>query len=155
MMDDRDETQAYADSRCSCGHPKLNHRKTGACMYGLCMCGWRKNEQGQLVEKATGVCHGAKKKGRWKKQWQKAMYGKPCYFCGKQAQTVDHLTARSRGGRNTKNNLVSACHRCNNMKGSKSYDEFIEHCERLMWSEYDRDKGKEVKVIQFPVKIPA
>ncbi len=43
-----------------------------------------------------------------------------CGFCGSRAATVDHLTPKSRGGKDTWANLVSACLTCNNKKANKT-----------------------------------
>ena len=40
-----------------------------------------------------------------------------CAYCGKSASTIDHVLPRSRGGRDTWENLVACCLRCNNAKG--------------------------------------
>ncbi|TFB48909.1 HNH endonuclease [Cryobacterium tagatosivorans] len=40
-----------------------------------------------------------------------------CGYCGKSASTIDHVLPRSRGGRDTWDNLVACCLRCNNVKG--------------------------------------
>lgn len=40
-----------------------------------------------------------------------------CGYCGKSATTIDHVLPRSRGGRDTWENLVACCLRCNNAKG--------------------------------------
>lgn len=54
-----------------------------------------------------------------------------CWFCGvmltgggSQAKTREHLTPRCRGGKGNTENLVKACQRCNNEKGSMSLDEY-------------------------------
>lgn len=68
---------------------------------------------------------------RWKKtpqfeKWRKKQFlkqGGLCWYCQEwlplTKQNVEHKTARSRGGRNNKNNLVLACSACNKEKGSK------------------------------------
>ena len=40
-----------------------------------------------------------------------------CAYCAKSASTIDHVLPRSRGGRDTWENLVACCLRCNNSKG--------------------------------------
>ena len=40
-----------------------------------------------------------------------------CAYCGRSAATIDHVLPRSRGGRDTWENLVACCLRCNNTKG--------------------------------------
>lgn len=39
-----------------------------------------------------------------------------CQYCGKPAETVDHLVPRSRGGKHCWENVVAACKRCNGKK---------------------------------------
>ena len=39
-----------------------------------------------------------------------------CQYCGADAETVDHVVPRSRGGRHTWDNVVAACRRCNGGK---------------------------------------
>lgn len=41
-----------------------------------------------------------------------------CFYCGEPGTTRDHVQPRSCGGSNTTDNLVSACARCNSLKGS-------------------------------------
>ena len=47
-----------------------------------------------------------------------------CQYCGKKPLskelTLDHVVPKSRGGKNTWENLVSACKKCNQKKGSKT-----------------------------------
>ena len=56
-----------------------------------------------------------------KTQWwrQKCSRG-VCYYCRNHfpahALTMDHIVPLARGGRSTKNNLVTACKECNNQK---------------------------------------
>ncbi|MCU1634976.1 MAG: endonuclease, partial [Cryobacterium sp.] len=46
-----------------------------------------------------------------------------CCYCGKSASTIDHVLPRSRGGRDTWDNLVACCLRCNNVKGDQTPSE--------------------------------
>ena len=41
-----------------------------------------------------------------------------CVYCGQQADTVDHVVARSKGGTDALHNLVAACRRCNTLRGT-------------------------------------
>jgi 5-methylcytosine-specific restriction endonuclease McrA len=43
-----------------------------------------------------------------------------CGYCGKSATTIDHVLPRSRGGRDSWENLVACCLRCNNAKGDRT-----------------------------------
>ena len=51
--------------------------------------------------------------------------GHKCQYCGATSVTltVDHIMPKSRGGEDSWENLVSACLRCNNVKGSQTPDE--------------------------------
>ena len=43
-----------------------------------------------------------------------------CQYCGcKRNLTIDHVHPQSKGGRNTWENLVTACMACNQKKGSR------------------------------------
>jgi 5-methylcytosine-specific restriction endonuclease McrA len=43
-----------------------------------------------------------------------------CGYCGSAASTIDHVMPRSRGGKDTWENLVACCLRCNNLKGDRT-----------------------------------
>ncbi|WP_201518179.1 HNH endonuclease [Gulosibacter hominis] len=43
-----------------------------------------------------------------------------CAYCGQFANTVDHVMPRSRGGRDSWENLVACCLECNNIKGDRT-----------------------------------
>lgn len=55
----------------------------------------------------------------------------PCYFCGEQAQTLDHFYPRAKGGKSDDANLVAACYTCNGLKSDRTYDELIAYCVHL------------------------
>lgn len=52
-----------------------------------------------------------------------------CQYCGKKSSllTVDHVIPRSRGGKNYWDNVVTACTKCNNLKGNKTLSEANMH----------------------------
>ena len=50
--------------------------------------------------------------------------GNTCQYCGAESNlTIDHVVPKSRGGRDTWENLVAACVTCNNQKGDATPDE--------------------------------
>ncbi len=49
--------------------------------------------------------------------------GHRCAYCRRSATTVDHVVPRSRGGRDSWDNLVACCVRCNNVKGDRTPEE--------------------------------
>ncbi len=46
-----------------------------------------------------------------------------CAYCGKQAETIDHVVPRSKGGPSDWYNLVACCVHCNHRKGDKSLNQ--------------------------------
>ncbi len=48
-----------------------------------------------------------------------------CQYCGLKSSslTVDHVVPKSRGGRDSWENLVAACHSCNTRKGDRTPEE--------------------------------
>jgi 5-methylcytosine-specific restriction endonuclease McrA len=48
-----------------------------------------------------------------------------CQYCGtsKQPLTIDHVVPKNKGGKDTWSNLVTACQRCNNLKGNKNLED--------------------------------
>jgi 5-methylcytosine-specific restriction endonuclease McrA len=43
-----------------------------------------------------------------------------CAYCKRSANTIDHVQPKSRGGKDTWENLVACCLKCNNIKGDKT-----------------------------------
>jgi 5-methylcytosine-specific restriction endonuclease McrA len=46
-----------------------------------------------------------------------------CGYCAGAATTIDHITPRSRGGKDSWENLVACCLKCNNVKGDRTPSE--------------------------------
>ena len=46
-----------------------------------------------------------------------------CAYCQKSANTIDHVQPKSRGGKDTWENLVACCLKCNNAKGDRTLAE--------------------------------
>jgi 5-methylcytosine-specific restriction endonuclease McrA len=72
------------------------------------------------------------RKSRW---WQQKLAAEICYYCGRQFKskelTMDHVVPLSRGGRSTKDNLVSSCKECNNKKKTLLPMEWEEYLQSL------------------------
>lgn len=45
--------------------------------------------------------------------------GNRCQYCGREADSIDHVVPRSRGGIHAWENVVAACRRCNLAKGAR------------------------------------
>jgi 5-methylcytosine-specific restriction endonuclease McrA len=47
-----------------------------------------------------------------------------CQYCGSEKDlTLDHVVPKSKGGKTSWKNLITACHRCNTIKGNKTPEE--------------------------------
>lgn len=49
--------------------------------------------------------------------------GHACQYCGRPADSLDHVTPRSRGGAHTWDNVVACCRSCNVRKGNRTPSE--------------------------------
>lgn len=57
---------------------------------------------------------------KWSKSGVLRRDGFTCAFCLSKATTIDHITPRSHGGKNTWRNTISACSPCNNKKADRT-----------------------------------
>lgn len=55
-----------------------------------------------------------------------------CWFCGREAKTIDHATPRSQGGINQIDNLLPACVWCNNTKADQSVRSYRKYLKALV-----------------------
>jgi 5-methylcytosine-specific restriction endonuclease McrA len=46
--------------------------------------------------------------------------GGKCAYCGKTANTIDHIVPKSKGGENSYQNCVASCMKCNSHKSNRS-----------------------------------
>lgn len=60
------------------------------------------------------------KKVVWSKRNVLARDKHKCQYCGTKADTIDHVTPKSKGGRNGWLNTVAACKPCNTKKDNKT-----------------------------------
>jgi 5-methylcytosine-specific restriction endonuclease McrA len=54
------------------------------------------------------------------------LHGRKCRYCGRAADTADHIIPRHKGGTDDASNLVAACRTCNCSKGVERLPEEIE-----------------------------
>lgn len=56
-----------------------------------------------------------------------------CQYCStpldKYNLTIDHIVPKSKGGKSDVENLLSACSRCNSIKGPLELEQFLEKCQ--------------------------
>ena len=63
-----------------------------------------------------------------------------CSYCGKQAQEIDHIVPRSKGGTDSVNNLTASCRSCNEKKSNLSLKAFS----KLMNKDYSHLEPKKL-----------
>lgn len=72
------------------------------------------------------------RKSRW---WQQKLSTGVCYYCGKSFEskdlTMDHIVPLARGGRSTKDNIVTCCKACNTKKKTLLPIEWEEYMNKL------------------------
>jgi 5-methylcytosine-specific restriction endonuclease McrA len=56
--------------------------------------------------------------------------GGRCQYCGKRAESIDHVVPRSRGGEHIWENVVAACRRCNTNKRDRLLEDSGMHLRR-------------------------
>lgn len=61
---------------------------------------------------------------KWRKIRERVLTrdGYVCQYCGKVANTVDHIVPRRLGGDDSMDNLVASCRRCNSRKGGRFFE---------------------------------
>jgi len=72
------------------------------------------------------------RKSRW---WQQKLSTGVCYYCGRFFEskdlTMDHIVPLARGGRSTKDNIVTCCKECNTKKKNLLPIEWEEYMDKL------------------------
>lgn len=90
---------------------------------------------GQMTE-ARRIKNGSVKRNKIRKSLRLAIYlrdGMACVYCKRNLKTaapaelsVDHIICRSHGGKDTADNLVLACNRCNSSRQNKTLVQFAD-----------------------------
>ena len=64
-----------------------------------------------------------------------------CAYCGSEENiTIDHVLARSKGGKDTTKNMVCCCHSCNHNKGHQPWKDWYFSQEFFDIDRYERIK---------------
>jgi len=78
-----------------------------------------------------------------------------CYYCGhlfkrsgEFCRTFDHVIPVAKGGRSTKDNLVVACRRCNNLKSDLTLYETVGRINDRLRFATDKKEIEELKVLR-------
>lgn len=92
---------------------------------------WKKNNPIKVL--MSGHTRRAKKRkvinDLTEEQWKFVVdsYSGKCVYCGKPADSMDHVVPISKGGGHTQENVVPACLSCNSKKNNKSLLMFLYH----------------------------
>lgn len=58
----------------------------------------------------------------WSRRWVLIRDNYTCSYCKGYADTIDHVHPQSKGGKNSYENCVASCKKCNNKKGDRSLE---------------------------------
>lgn len=75
-----------------------------------------------------------------------SLWDSKCAYCGRPADTLDHVKPRHRGGTTTATNLVPACRACNQHKGSDTWFEWFRS--QPTWTE-----SRELSILAWIAKL--
>lgn len=76
---------------------------------------------------------------------------KMCAYCGRAANTVDHIVPKSKGGTEINSNLVACCKRCNNKKTNST----PEQAKMTFWKGFNLNNIKNNNEITPPSPSPS
>ncbi len=98
--------------------------------------------------KGENVIFAGDKAGKRKKftpSMRRMVYAKDhgcCYICGKPVLPacfeIEHKIPLSKGGTNDISNLYTACHICNTMKNSMSFEDFLHKASEIVYYQLDK-----------------
>lgn len=82
-------------------------------------------------------------------------FGRRCAYCGKEGipLEVEHVVPRSRGGSNRASNLALACRECNEAKGNKLPDEWLDELKKSKRSA-DKKRAENLERVLNQIKEP-
>jgi 5-methylcytosine-specific restriction endonuclease McrA len=63
-------------------------------------------------------------------------FNNECAYCGKPAEGIDHIIPRHKKGDNSQSNLVAACLKCNQGKGTKAVENWYTEENHPDWTQY-------------------
>lgn len=75
-----------------------------------------------VIQRTTYAHVPFQKKMPFSRRWILIRDNFSCVYCGKHADTIDHVHPRSLGGKNSYENCVAACKKCNNKKGNRTLE---------------------------------
>lgn len=91
----------------------------------LSIPGWEEHQNAEGLEKIREQTRKRMVDYRARKREGITSVGENCVYCGKPANTVDHLIPKSKGGPDKSWNLVPCCRNCNSSKHDKNLADFL------------------------------
>lgn len=104
-----------------------------------------------IVHSENTIYHTAGKRNTWVRRKAIDRDNHICHYCEERGDTVDHVIPISKGGKDSLENLVCCCHRCNRLKGTMSYQFFIKTIKKVGQANLERYL-KELKKPKKPKK---
>ena len=92
---------------------------------GLLISNWEKHQNIEGMEKVRAQARKRMADYRERKRIEAAERADVCAYCGKPADTVDHIVPRCKGGTDADWNLVPCCKSCNSSKSKKDLADFL------------------------------
>lgn len=106
----------------------------------LFISGW---EEHQNIEGLDRIREQTKKRvadHRARKKQLLLLEGSTCAYCGKAADTIDHIIPRSKNGSDDESNIVPCCKSCNSSKKDKSLVDFLNDSFYYSYEGVDHDR---------------
>lgn len=106
----------------------------------LFISGW---EEHQNIEGLDRIREQTKKRVadcRARKKQLLLLEGSTCAYCGKAADTIDHIIPRSKNGSDDESNIVPCCKSCNSSKKDKSLVDFLNDSFYYSYEGVDHDR---------------
>lgn len=91
----------------------------------IVLTGWEKYQSVEGLDKIREQTRNRMKNYRARKREGVTSVGQICVYCGKPANTVDHIIPKIKGGLDKAWNLVPCCKSCNSSKSTKDLADFL------------------------------
>lgn len=91
----------------------------------LAVTGWSEHQNIEGMEKIKEQTRKRVADYRARKKQSLLLEGNTCAYCGKSADTIDHIIPRSKNGSDDESNIVPCCKSCNSSKKDKDLADFL------------------------------
>lgn len=91
----------------------------------LTIAGWEEYQNVAGLERVREQARIRMRNHRTRQRLGITSEGENCVYCGKPAETVDHIVPKCKGGQDVAENLVPCCKSCNSSKSKKDLADFL------------------------------